>query len=52
MIQITYSDGGCLLTLFKTFGIGIAMVNTDDEKSVTFTLKVAQAHTFFTLAWI
>lgn len=52
MIQVKYSDGGFLLTLFKTFGIGFTKVITDDEKSITIAFNVSKSHFFLTLAWI
>ena len=52
MVQVTYDDGACLLTLFRIFGIGYTKVNAEDEKSITFTINIGKVHTFFTLAWI
>ena len=52
MVQITYSDGGWLLTLFKTIGLGMTIMNNEEERSITVTFKIAKAHTFFTLAWL
>jgi hypothetical protein len=52
MVQVKYNDGGCLFTLFNTFGVGVTKVNTDDEKSITISFNIRKAHTFLTLAWL
>lgn len=52
MLQLTYNDGGYLLTLFRFFGVGFTKVNNDDEISVTITFSIGKLNTFFTLAWL
>ena len=52
MVKVTYNDGGFLLTLFKLFGIGYTLANVKSEKSITISINIGKAHTFFTLAWI
>ena len=52
MVKVTYNDGGCLFTLFNTFGVGATKVNNDDEKSISITFNIRKAHFFFTFAWL
>ena len=52
MIKISYNDGGALLTFFGVIGIGFTQVKTNEETSITLTIKVWKLHTFLSFALI
>ena len=52
MVNVTYNDGGALLTLFRRVGLGFTKAQTDEETSITLTLKLWKLHFFVTFAWI
>ena len=41
-----------MAVLFDTIGLGITVANEDEERSITFTLKLYKGHLMFTLALI
>jgi len=52
MVNITHNDGGALITLFRSVGLGFAKVQTNKETSITFTIKLWKLHFFISSAWI
>lgn len=51
IIKIRFNEGGFMLTLFSLIGFGITL-ETDKEKSITFTTKLWKLHCFYSFAII
>tara|TARA_R100000278_G_scaffold122941_1_gene110574 strand:+ start:2605 stop:2769 length:165 start_codon:yes stop_codon:yes gene_type:complete len=49
LINIRFNEGGFMLTLFSLIGFGITL-ETDKEKSITFTFKLWKLHVFNSIA--
>jgi hypothetical protein len=49
LINIRFNEGGFMFTLFSLIGFGITL-ETEKEKSITFTWKLWKLHVFNSIA--